>query len=133
MQLRAVPLEKTWRMAEQVQAEAEGQGWQSLPDHVAESKAKAAGVLGTGAVVARALKQQHATHTEQLMQHLVLLQSAKVKAKLAHLEELWLALQAEREEVQSMKQLLFRERIEIAKERLLLKREQEEEEEDANE
>ena len=34
---------------------------------------------------------------------------------MAHLEELWFVLQKEREEVEDMKQELFRERIEIAK------------------
>ena len=40
------------------------------------------------------------------------------RAKLAHLEELWSVLQEEREEVELMKQELFRERIEIAQQRL---------------
>jgi len=102
-----------------------GKGWSKVPSHVAESKANAAGVLGTGAVMARALKQQESGHLEQVMQHLVLLQSAKVKAKLAHLDELWLVLQKEREEVQAMKKEVFRERIEVAKQRLLIKQERE--------
>merc|ERR1712129_39812 len=103
-----------------------GKGWAKVPTNVAESKAKAAGVLGMGAVMAKALAGQERGHLEQVMQHLVLLQSAKVKAKLAHLDELWLVLQKEREEVQAMKKEVFRERIEVAKQRLLIKQEREE-------
>ena len=40
------------------------------------------------------------------------------RAKLAQLEELWYVLQREKEEVEDMKQELFRERIDLAKQRL---------------
>jgi len=95
-----------------------GCSWHEYPQNVRESKAKAAGILGTTAAIAKALASRKDSHIDQLMQHLVLLQSQKVKAKLAHLEELWSVLQKEREEVEDMKQELFRERIELAKQRL---------------
>ena len=45
------------------------------------------------------------------------------RAKLAHLEELWFVLQAEREEIEDMKQEIFRERVELAKQRLQIEQE----------
>eukprot|EP00483_Globobulimina_turgida_P004076 UN04084 len=78
--------------------------WQQYPQNVSESKAKAAGILGSSVAIAKALKNHKECHIEQLLQHLVLLQSQKVKAKLAHFEELWSVLQKGREEVEDMKQ-----------------------------
>merc|ERR1712176_1161484 len=72
--------------------------WQQYPQNVTESKAKAAGILGASALIAKSLKNHNDTHIQQLLQHLVLLQSQKVKAKLAHLEELWFVLQKENDE-----------------------------------
>ena len=53
--------------------------WHKYPENVSQSKAKAAGVLGTSAAIAKALKNHKDTHIQQLLQHLVLLQSQKVK------------------------------------------------------
>ena len=53
------------------------------------------------------------------------------RAKLAHLEELWFILQKEKEEVEDMKQELFRERLEIAK--LKIQYQQDENDDDEHE
>ena len=97
--------------------------WQKYPQNVRDYKVKAAGILGGAAVIGKALKNHSDATIDQLMQHLVLLQSQKVKAKTAHLDELWNVLQREREEVEAMKEELFRERILIAKERLMMQQE----------
>ena len=58
--------------------------WHKYPQNVSQQKAKAAGVLGTTAAIAKALKNHKDTHIEQLLQHLVLLQSQKVKFSKNH-------------------------------------------------
>eukprot|EP01083_Nonionella_stella_P004756 13859_1 len=103
------------------------------PQNVNESKAKAAGILATTTLIAKALKKHKDGNIEQLLQHLVLLQTHKVKAKIAHLDQLWHALQQEKEEVEDMKQELFRERIELAKQRLdLLQQDDDDDDEGAD-
>merc|ERR1712129_139119 len=98
----------------------EKEEWEKYPEHVMDSKAKAAGILGGASVVSKALKNFQDSSIDQLMQHLVLLQSQKIKAKVAHLEDVSSILQREREEIEAMKEELFRERVLIAKERLTL-------------
>ena len=53
--------------------------WERFPKNVIETKAKAAGILGASSVISRALYQRSNQHIEQMVQHLVLLQSQKVK------------------------------------------------------
>ncbi len=53
--------------------------WEQYPQNICDTKSKAAGILGTSAVIAKALGKKKDSHIEQLLQHLVLLQSQKVK------------------------------------------------------